>query len=54
MWIAVSASWYEETDIAKYQATNDPSKPLDSLRRHEVNEQLVKICKQIKEALDPK
>lgn len=52
MWIAVSASWYEETDIANYKATNDPSKPLDSLRRPDVNEQLVKICKQIKEALN--
>jgi hypothetical protein len=48
LWIAVSASLYEETEIAKYQALNDPARPLDSLTRSERNQVLVKICQQIK------
>lgn len=48
LWIAVSASLYEETEIAKYQALNDPARPLDSLTRAERNQVLVKICQQIK------
>ena len=32
LWIAVSASMYKVTEIADYQAVNDPSIPLDSLK----------------------
>jgi hypothetical protein len=50
-WIAVSPSWYEETEIAHYQAANEPSKPLDSLSGAKLNEELVQICKKIKLAV---
>jgi formylglycine-generating enzyme required for sulfatase activity len=50
LWIAVSASLYRETAIADYQAANNPAKPLDSLRRADLNRELVKIAEKIKEA----
>ena len=52
-WIAVSASLYEETEIADYQAANAPSNPLDSLSPADLNKELVEICKKIKEAANP-
>ena len=51
MWIAVSASAYEETAIRDYQAANSPSHPLDSLSTAKQNQVLVNICKKIKAAL---
>ena len=48
LWVAVSASMYEETAISAYQAANDPLKPLDKLRSAELNQELVKISKNIK------
>jgi hypothetical protein len=50
LWIAVSASWFTETDLADYQAANEPSKPLDTLGRPERNEEWVRICEKIKRA----
>jgi len=49
LWIAVSASMYKETEIAKYQAVNIPSEPLDSLTRPRLNKTLVQIAEKIKE-----
>lgn len=51
IWVAVSASSYEETELREYQAANDPEKPLDSLSLPEQNLALVKICKKIKQAV---
>jgi len=51
LWVAVSSSRYKETEIEKYTATNDPSRPLDKLRKSERNEVFVKICDQIEEAI---
>lgn len=51
LWVAVSASLYEETEIGKYQAVNNPSEPLDSLAPAKQNQILVEVCKRIKEAL---
>jgi len=48
LWIAVSASLYDETLIAKYKALNNPARPLDTLSSAERNQVLVKICQQIK------
>jgi hypothetical protein len=51
LWVAVSHSLYDETEIADYQAANDPSKPLDSLDQGSLNRELVEICKKIKVAV---
>ncbi len=51
LWVAVSDSMYEETEIAEYQAANDPSQPLDSLTEAELNRTLRGICEDIKEAV---
>lgn len=53
LWIAVSFSLYRETEIANYQAANDPSRPLDSLSAAELNRVLVDICGKIKAAVNP-
>lgn len=50
LWIAVSASMYKETEIAAYQAVNDPSQPLDSLKLADLNKELVRIGEIIKKA----
>ena len=51
LWVAVSPSLYMETEIADYQAVNNPARPLDSLNPSELNAELVKIALQIKEAV---
>lgn len=52
LWVAVSDSLYTETEIAAYQAANDPARPLDSMRPAELNRTLVEICSQIKDAVN--
>jgi len=54
IWVAVSASLYTETEISHYQASNDPSKPLDTLRSSDLNRELVRICALIKQAVEPR
>jgi formylglycine-generating enzyme required for sulfatase activity len=51
LWVAVSASLYKETEIADFQAANDPVKPLRSLEPWQVDAELVKIAEKIKEAV---
>jgi len=50
LWFAVRPSMYQRTEIERYQALNDPGRPLsefpDALRDRE----LVEICKKIEEA----
>src|SRR5579871_6413599 len=46
-WIAVGFSLYEETEIADYQAANNPSRPLNSLSESEADFELVKIAKAV-------
>lgn len=52
LWVAVSASMYDETEIAKYQAANDPFRPLNSLSAAETDRVLVEICKKIRDAVN--
>lgn len=51
VWIAVGFSSYEDTEIADYQAVNDPSRPLNSLSESEMDFELVKIAKAIDSTL---
>jgi hypothetical protein len=52
LWIAVSASLYTETAIARFQAVNDPGKPLDRYEQRpgELNEEMLRIAAKIKDA----
>jgi len=50
LWVAVGASLYKDTEIAAYQAANNPARPLNSLRRADADAELVKIAEKIKEA----
>jgi HEAT repeat protein len=51
LWIAVRSSLYQETELERYQAANDPSKPLNSLTSSQRDRELVNICKNIKLAV---
>jgi internalin A len=54
LWIALSHCLYKETELADYQAVNDPDRPLDSLPEHEINRVLADICVKIKRAVTPR
>lgn len=53
LWVTVSHCFYEETEIAHYQAANKPSRPLDSLSPSERNQVLKEVCEKIKAAANP-
>ena len=53
LWVPLTASLYDETEIADYQAAHDPIQPLDSLSQADLNAALVEICKTIKVAANP-
>jgi internalin A len=53
LWVAVSASQYKVTEINRYQAANDPNKPLDKMKGSQRNEVLVRICDEIISAVNP-
>lgn len=50
LWVSVSDCLYTKTEIAEYQAANDPARPLDGLSTSELNKVLTKICKDIEAA----
>jgi hypothetical protein len=50
LWIALTASAYKETPLVAYQALNDPTQPLDSLKGAKRNQELVRIAERIKTA----
>ncbi|HEV7746154.1 MAG TPA: toll/interleukin-1 receptor domain-containing protein [Pyrinomonadaceae bacterium] len=50
LWIAVRDSLYKETPLVRYQAANDPSRPLAGLRGAVRDSELVRICMKIKSA----
>ncbi|MBN3942575.1 COR domain-containing protein [Nostoc sp. NMS9] len=51
IWIPLSFSSYEETEIEKYQSAHPPNQPLDSLNSAQENKAWVDICKKIKTAV---
>ena len=52
-WIPISASAYDQTEIAGFQALYDPRTPLDQKSSADRNVALVAICRQIAGALRP-
>ena len=52
LWVAASSSFYAVTEIAKYQAANNPARPLDMLSKAQRNKELVDICKQVLSAYE--
>lgn len=50
-WIAVSFSTVNDSQIARYQAANDPKQPLDTLPEPEQNRVLMQIYDRMKEAV---
>lgn len=50
LWVAVRHSLYTETEIARYQAVNDPLKPLAGLSGTNREKELVRISLEIKTA----
>ncbi|MHC5735526.1 toll/interleukin-1 receptor domain-containing protein [Nostoc sp.] len=53
IWIPLSFSSYEETEIEKYQSAHPPNQPLDSLNSAQENKAWMDICKKIKAAAVP-
>ncbi|MGA8183610.1 MAG: hypothetical protein WB819_08200 [Terriglobia bacterium] len=51
LWIAVSASTVENTEIMKYQTLNDPRVPLEDLEPAQQSKDFLKIYKRIVEAV---
>jgi hypothetical protein len=54
LWVYISHCLYDETEIERYHAANEISKPLDSLTPSEQNRVLADVCRQIKAAATPK
>jgi class 3 adenylate cyclase len=52
LWVPLSASSYDETELGGYQAALDPERPLDTLSPADQNLALVKLCKAVKSALE--
>jgi hypothetical protein len=50
LWIAVSATTYDETELDRYECVNDPARPLDTLADGLVNQAMVEICGKIRQA----
>ena len=50
-WIAVSSSTVNDSEIARFQAANDPKQPLDTLTEPEQNKVLMSIYDRMKQAV---
>ena len=51
LWVYLSECLYKEMpEIEAYQASHDPSQPLDSLTESDLNKIMVQICEEIKKA----
>ena len=53
LWIAVAECLYEESPIQRYQAVNDPKKPLSTLSATELDSALKQIYGKIKTTVQP-
>jgi adenylate cyclase len=51
VWVPLSASSFDETPIADFQAALNPATPLDTMTEPQQNQVLVTVCKAIKAAL---
>jgi len=51
-WVAIGWSTVKDTELSKFQAINNPSKPLEGLKPAKQNRELVNIYKQIKEIVE--
>jgi hypothetical protein len=47
VWIAVSSSLFGSTPLSRFQAANDPNRPLDQLSRAQANTTLVDVAEKI-------
>jgi len=52
LWVYLSSCLYNETEIGKYQAAHDISKPLDGLMVAQQNAILADVCRKIKAAVN--
>lgn len=50
VWVAIGYSGYEATELAEFQAANDPTRPLESLRGPQRDKVLASIAKKIADA----
>jgi len=50
-WIAVSTSTWDDSELSRFQAANDPNQPLDTLAEPEQNKVFTNIYKRMKEAV---
>lgn len=50
-WVAVRESSYRKTPIERYQAANDPAKPLAMLKAADKDRESVRICEKVADAL---
>ncbi|HEX7314197.1 MAG TPA: toll/interleukin-1 receptor domain-containing protein [Pyrinomonadaceae bacterium] len=48
--VVVGHSLFEETELGRYQAVNEPSRPLASISATNREKEIVRICKEIKSA----
>jgi hypothetical protein len=49
--IVIGPSLFDETDLGRYQAVNDPSRPLASISAASREKEIVRICREIKAAV---
>jgi hypothetical protein len=52
IWVPISASLYDRTALARYQAASDPQRPLDTLSSSQRNKKLVEIARHVQRALE--
>lgn len=52
LWVPISFSSYDETEIKDYQSVINPERPLDTMGKAEQDKTWVAVCKRIKEALN--